>query len=39
MLSCMVPSSPPIKRTLHLLKLPDILLAIDTVQTHGSQRR
>jgi hypothetical protein len=26
----MAPSSPPVKRTLHLLKTPDILLANDT---------
>ena len=30
MLSRMDPSSPPVKRTLHLLKTPDILLANDT---------
>ena len=30
MLVCMDPSSPPVKRTLHLLKTPDILLANDT---------
>ena len=29
MLVCMDPSSPPVKRTLHLLKTPDILLAND----------
>jgi hypothetical protein len=29
MLSRMAPSSPPVKRTLHLLKTPDILLAND----------
>jgi hypothetical protein len=29
MLSRMVPSSPPAKRTLHLLKTPDILCAND----------
>jgi hypothetical protein len=29
MLSRMVPSSPPAKRTLHLLKVPDILCAND----------
>src|ERR1035438_8510630 len=30
MLVCMDPSSPPVKRTLHLLKTPDILLANDS---------
>src|ERR1017187_8096653 len=30
MLVCMAPSSPPVKRTLHLLKTPDILLANDS---------
>src|ERR1035441_5060198 len=30
MLSRMAPSSPPAMRTLHLLKIPDILLANDT---------
>src|ERR1035438_10129899 len=30
MLSRMAPSSPPVKRTLHLLKTPDILLANDS---------
>jgi hypothetical protein len=29
MLMHMAPSSPPVKRTLHLLKTPDILLAND----------
>src|ERR1039458_4043752 len=29
MLVCMDPSSPPVKRTLHLLKTPDILCAND----------
>src|ERR1017187_2878887 len=32
MLVCMDPSSPPVKRTLHLLKTPDILLANDSGQ-------
>ena len=32
MLVCMVPSSPPVKRTLHLIKPPDILLANDSRQ-------
>ncbi|SPE17520.1 hypothetical protein SBA5_1010003 [Candidatus Sulfotelmatomonas gaucii] len=30
MLSRMAPSSPPVMRTLHLLKTPDILCANDT---------
>jgi len=29
---CMAPSSPPVKRTLHLLQIPDILLANDSRQ-------
>src|ERR1017187_4577443 len=33
MLVCMDPSSPPVKRTLHLLKTPDILLANDSGQS------
>jgi hypothetical protein len=33
MLMHMAPSSPPVKRTLHLLKTPDILLAKDNRQT------
>jgi len=37
MLSRMVPSSPPDMRTLHLLKLPDILLANDR-HPNGSHR-
>ena len=32
MLVCMAPSSPPAKRTLHLLKTPDILCANDNRQ-------
>jgi hypothetical protein len=30
MLSCMAPSSPPVMRTFHLLKIPDILCANDS---------
>src|SRR5277367_1722923 len=37
MLSCMAPSSPPVKRTLHLLKTPDILCANDTRRNRCSQ--
>jgi hypothetical protein len=33
MLVCMDPSSPPVMRTFHLLKTPDILCANDTVKT------
>src|ERR1039458_2305552 len=33
MLVCMDPSSPPVKRTLHLLKTPDILLVNDSGPT------
>src|ERR1035441_10101441 len=33
MLSRMAPSSPPVKRTLHLLKSPDILCANDSRQS------
>src|ERR1035441_9449171 len=35
MLVCMDPSSPPVKRTLHLLKTPDILLANDKARGDG----
>jgi DNA invertase Pin-like site-specific DNA recombinase len=35
MLVCMAPSSPPVKRTLHLLKTPDILCANDKRQLDG----
>jgi hypothetical protein len=37
MLSRMVPSSPPVKRTLHLLETPDTILANDRQQKSRNQ--